>query len=187
METKTHVCPVWVGYFLASPLRKLQQDPYRILNPYVQPGMQVLEIGPAMGFFSIPLARMTGSKGKVYSVDIQEKMLLRLEERAKKAGVTGIIEPCLASNGSLQIEFLEGGIDFCLLAYVVHEVPDRPTFFIEIADAMKPGTLALLIEPKSHVRETEWNMSLTIARECGFNLAREVRIPGSRAFELVRK
>ena len=27
-----HVCPVWVGYFLASPLRKLYQDPRKILG-----------------------------------------------------------------------------------------------------------------------------------------------------------
>ena len=43
------VCPWWVGYILASPVRKLWQNPGRILEPFVQPGMNVLEPGPGMG------------------------------------------------------------------------------------------------------------------------------------------
>jgi len=56
------VCPVWVGYLLASPIRKLFQNPPKILSPYVENGMKVLDIGCVMGFFSLPLARMVGSK-----------------------------------------------------------------------------------------------------------------------------
>ena len=40
-----HVCPVWVGYLLASPLRKLFHNPKKILGPYVEEGMKVLDIG----------------------------------------------------------------------------------------------------------------------------------------------
>jgi hypothetical protein len=43
------VCPWWVGYILASPVRKLWQNPVRILKPFVRPGMTVLEPGPGMG------------------------------------------------------------------------------------------------------------------------------------------
>ncbi len=51
------VCPWWAGYFLASPLRQLFQDPAKILAPYVREGMTVLEPGPGMGFFTLELAR----------------------------------------------------------------------------------------------------------------------------------
>lgn len=36
------VCPVWIGYFLLSPLRKLFQNPNKILSPYVKDGMKGL-------------------------------------------------------------------------------------------------------------------------------------------------
>ncbi|MBW1867352.1 MAG: methyltransferase type 11, partial [Deltaproteobacteria bacterium] len=39
-----HVCPVWVGYLLASPLRKIFQNPDKILSDYVKEGMKVLDI-----------------------------------------------------------------------------------------------------------------------------------------------
>jgi hypothetical protein len=39
------VCPWWIGYLLASPLRCwLGQDPIKILSPYVREGMTVLEL-----------------------------------------------------------------------------------------------------------------------------------------------
>ena len=118
METKPHVCPVWMGYAMASPLRKLQQNPYKILSPFINEGMNVLEIGPAMGFFSIPMANMAGNNGKVYCVDIQKNMLRKLEHRAVKAGVEQTIETRLSTAGSLNIDDLKNSIDFTLLAYV---------------------------------------------------------------------
>ena len=66
------VCPVWIGYLLASPIRKLFQNPKKILYHYVKEGMMVLDIGCAMGFFSLPLSEMVGSKGKVICVDVQK-------------------------------------------------------------------------------------------------------------------
>ena len=48
-------------------------------------GMTVLEPGPGMGFFTLDLLRLVGSSGKVIAVDIQPKMLERLQHRAAKA------------------------------------------------------------------------------------------------------
>ncbi len=54
------VCPWWLGYFLASPIRRLWQNPAQILRPYVREGMTVLEPGPGMVFFTLELARLVG-------------------------------------------------------------------------------------------------------------------------------
>ena len=86
-----HVCPWWVGYLLISPIRRWLQDPDKILSPYISEGMTVLDVGPGMGFFTIPAARMVGNSGRVIAVDLQEKMLKSLVKRAEKAGVAGRI------------------------------------------------------------------------------------------------
>ena len=60
-----HVCPWWIGYLLASPIRRIFQNPEEILSPFIRFGMAVLEPGPGMGFFTIPLARMVGRRLRV--------------------------------------------------------------------------------------------------------------------------
>lgn len=82
-----HVCPVWVGYLLLSPPRKLWESPRKVLGPYMSPGMTVLEPGRGMGFFTLPASQMAGPEGKVLAVDIQPKMLQKV--RAQGAGQRG--------------------------------------------------------------------------------------------------
>jgi ubiquinone/menaquinone biosynthesis C-methylase UbiE len=47
--------------------------------------MTVLEPGPGMGAFTLELARLVGSSGRVVAVDVQSKMLDGLKRRAKRA------------------------------------------------------------------------------------------------------
>lgn len=181
METKTHICPVWIGYVMANPLRKLQQNPYKILSPYIDKEMKVLEIGPAMGFFSIPMARLTGATGKVYCVDIQQNMLEKLEHRANKAGVGKTIETRLSTSYSLNIDDLKNSIDFALLAYVAHEIPDKDSLFASLSESMKNNSSLLFIEPRGHVNSAAWAESLSIACTHGFQMAQKISISGSRS------
>ena len=160
-----HVCPVWVGYLLASPLRKAFQNPKKILGPYVTKGMTFLDIGCAMGFFSLPLAEMVGDQGKVVCVDMQEEMIRSLEKRARKAGLSETIETRLCSRDSLGLDDLTGGIDFVLASAVVHEIPDADNFFSEIYKAVKPGGKLLIIEPKGHVSKNEFNATICRAEQ----------------------
>jgi hypothetical protein len=111
MVKQSHVCPWWLGYFLASPMRRIFQNPDEILSPYVRPGMTVLEPGPGMGFFTIPIARMVGENGCVHVVDVQREMLDGLERRVKKAGLSSRISPRLAKPDSMEISDLIGKKD----------------------------------------------------------------------------
>ena len=92
------VCPWWLGYFLASPLRRLVYDPASILAPYVRSGTTVLEPGPGMGFFTLELARRVGDSGRVVAVDVQPRMLAGLKRRAAKAGVLDRVDVRLAGS-----------------------------------------------------------------------------------------
>jgi 2-polyprenyl-3-methyl-5-hydroxy-6-metoxy-1,4-benzoquinol methylase len=161
-------CPVWVGYLLASPVRRLFQRPEQILGLHVREGMTVLDIGCAMGFFSLPLARLVGPTGRVVCVDLQEKMLHALRKRARKAGLEARIEARQSSRDSLGLGDIHEQIDFALAFAVVHELADPSNFFRETHAALKPGTRLLVAEPSGHVSSAAFNASLGLARECGF-------------------
>jgi ubiquinone/menaquinone biosynthesis C-methylase UbiE len=175
------VCPVWVGYLLASPLRRLFQNPKQILSPYVKEGMKVLDIGCAMGFFSLPLSEMVGPGGRVICVDVQEKMIATLEKRAQKAGLSDNIEARVCPKGSLGLEDLKEQIDFALASAVVHEVPDSSSFFKEVCAAIKPTGRLLVIEPKGHVSQKDFELTVSTAKHAGFQLLDEPQISRSRA------
>ncbi len=141
------VCPWWLGYLLASPLRRLLQDPVEIVKPYAEEGMTVMDVGCGMGFFSLPLANLVGEKGRVVCIDLQEKMIKGLVTRAQKAGLTDRIDARVCSQSSLGVSDLAGKIDFVLAFALVHEVPDKDILFSEIHRAMKPAAKLLVAEP----------------------------------------
>ena len=144
-----HVCPVWVGYVLANPLRKLYHPPHRILLPWVSPGMTVLDVGSAMGFFSVPLAHLVGETGQVICVDVQQKMLQRLQKRAARAGVGEQILTQQVNHDTLSLD--PDVVDFALAFAVVHEVPNAQSFLQQVFWALKPNGSLLLAEPTGHV------------------------------------
>ncbi|MBN2182828.1 MAG: class I SAM-dependent methyltransferase [Sedimentisphaerales bacterium] len=182
-----HVCPVWVGYVLASPVRKLLQNPHKILKPYVNEAMTIADIGCAMGFFSLPLAKMVGANGRVVCVDIQERMIRSLEKRAAKAGLSGRIETIICDQNSLSLGDFKEKIDFALAIGVVHEVPDSARFFSEINEALKPAGSVLMAEGKSFVSETDFDRTVSIAERNGFTVAERPQIKRVRTVLLEKK
>src|ERR1700739_3684433 len=136
------VCPWWVGYFLASPLRRLMLDPEKVIGPFVREGMTVLEPGPGMGFFTLELARLVGPSGRVVAVDIQPRMLAGLQRGEIKEGVPRRVKTRQAAADSLNIADLKEHVDFTLAFAVVHEMPSASRFFAEAAQASKPGVVA---------------------------------------------
>lgn len=175
-KSRKRVCPWWVGYILLVPFRKLRHDPEKILGRYINPGMKVLEVGPGMGFFTLPLARMVGETGRVIGVDMQEKMISKLRKRAAKAALLDRLDLRVCTTESLQITDLTGQIDFTLAFAVMHEVSDQENFLREIYTAMRPAGLLLISEPAGHVSQSDCAATENAARQQGFMAVRRPKI-----------
>ncbi len=159
-----HICPWWLGYILASPIRRLLENPEELVGPFLRKGMIVMDYGCGMGFFSIPMARMVGSTGKVIAVDIQEKMLVSLERRARRARLSNI-ELLMPSE---LVKLPDRTAEFVAALHVVHELPDPIAFFRLMRRIMKLDAKLLVIEPKFHVNEDEFMKSIMVAQSAGF-------------------
>lgn len=183
---KQHLCPVWVAYTFLLPVRKLQHNPTRILGPYVKKGMKVMDYGCAMGYFSIPLAEMTGHEGTVYCVDIQEKMLSKLEKRVARYNVTDRVKLLLV-NKNYDPSELKGELDFILLFNVVHEVADKRQLFSDLGSMLKNGGKLLFSEPKGHVKPSEFQKSLQMAQEAGLKITGEKPVKNGISMVLVKE
>ncbi|MBD3170718.1 MAG: methyltransferase domain-containing protein [candidate division Zixibacteria bacterium] len=168
-ENKHSVCPWWYGYFLDNPIMRFLRKPDKTLKPYLKKGMTVLDIGCGMGLYSIAAAEIVGDGGKVYAVDLQEKMLRGLNKRAKRLNIADRIETRNCISDTLCVDDIAGKVNFALAMHVVHEVPDQLKLFREVHSSLAPGGYLLVAEPSGHVSASEFESTLAIAKEAGFN------------------
>ena len=181
-----HVCPWWIGYLLASPVRRIFQQPENVLALHSRPGLRVLEPGRGRGWCRGVAARLAGAAGRVIGVDIEPRMLAALRRRAATAGVLDRLDTRLAAPDSLGLADLAGAVDFTLAFAVVHELPAAGQFFREVARASKPGARMLFSEPKGHVSASAFDAEVELAREAGFVVVASPSIRSSHSALLER-
>ncbi|MDQ0197924.1 class I SAM-dependent methyltransferase [Neobacillus ginsengisoli] len=101
----------------------------------------VADLGAGNGYFTVPLAINTDQT--VYAVDIEPKMLHFLQEHARMKNVKNIkyVESNLES-----IPINDGEVDKILIAFVIHEVPDRQKVYNELKRIKKQEGKIVLVE-----------------------------------------
>ena len=78
-------------------------------------------------------------------------------------------------------------VDFALAFYMVHEVPDRKSFFKEILLALKPNGRFLIVEPKYfHGSKREFDKTVNDAIDIGFMPFQKPKVFMSRTIVLYR-
>ena len=143
--------------------------------------MNVLDLGCGMGFFSLPMAKMTGRSGRVFCIDLQKKMIEGLVKRAQKAGLSDRIEARTCRQDSLEVKDLAGRIDFALAFALVHEVPDKDRLFAEIYDTLNQDGKFMIVEPGGHVSKEDFEKTVATAQSVGFEALSDVKISRSHA------
>ncbi len=106
-------------------------------------GQTVCDLGAGNGFYTLPMAKAVGEKGKCYAVEIQPEMLRFLKKRAAAAKVENIeyvlgtfIDPKLPDNSQ----------DLILLVDVYHEFSHPEHMLKAIRRALKPEGKLVLVE-----------------------------------------
>jgi ubiquinone/menaquinone biosynthesis C-methylase UbiE len=105
--------------------------------------MTICDLGCGNGFYTIPLAQLTGSEGRVYAVDIQSEMLEMLVERAREAKVDNI-KPVLGT--AIDPKLPDGGIDLILLVDVYHEISHPEPMLAAMKRSLSPAGRIALVE-----------------------------------------
>src|SRR5262249_27004097 len=110
--TQHKPCPWWGGHLSTSPFQHLSHTPACFLEPHIRAGMTVREPGPGMGFFTLEIAKLVGSSGRVVAVDVEPQMIEGLKRRARKAGLLDRIDTRVVSPASMQLADLNAIADF---------------------------------------------------------------------------
>jgi 2-polyprenyl-3-methyl-5-hydroxy-6-metoxy-1,4-benzoquinol methylase len=175
---QVHVCPVQHAKALTSWYRRIIHNPQRILRRYLTEGATVADLGCGPGFFTIPMAKIVGEKGKVYAYDIQPEMLQLLQNYAVKKNVEKQIIKSVCDSHDMG--FLEK-FDFILAFWMLHETPDYSQIIKQVAAHLKPNGHFLVSEPKFHVKKQQLQEVIDIAEDCGLKLVNRPSINFSRS------
>ncbi|MEK6582726.1 MAG: class I SAM-dependent methyltransferase [Nitrospirota bacterium] len=164
-DKKNRICPVEIAGMLDNKIRRWLQNPRKILEPYIEEGMTVLDIGCGPGFFSIDMAQMVGKSGRVIASDLQEGMLQKLRDKIRGTELEERITLHKCEENKIGVS---DSVDFVLAFYLVHEVPNQEQLFNEISSILKPNGQVLIAEPLFHVSKTAFEETIKKARSAGF-------------------
>ena len=128
--------PKWMANLIDNPLRRKIQPPGETaLRHGIKPGMRVLEIGPGNGTYTLGAARQVGPEGELVTIDIESKMIERVNQRIEAEGVTNI-EARVANVYDLPFD--DQSFDLIYMIAVINEIPNIPQALAEFHRVLKP-------------------------------------------------
>ena len=148
---------------ILGPIRRLFEPPQRLIGPYVKNGQVVADLGCGSGYYTLALAELVGSEGKVYAVDLGKKCIRALEKKVDKGGYHNI--EAHASSAS-DVSFIKDrSVDFVLANGLLCSMADHRQLSVkEIKRILKPKGQAYLSlgagPPFGFVDQAEWEKIL---------------------------
>lgn len=159
-NNRSRICQVEHAASLDIKIRRWVQNPQKILAPYINEGMTILELGCGPGFFTVDMAQMVGTSGRVIAADLQQGMLEKIRLKIKNSELKGRITLHRCREHTIGIS---DSIDFVFLFYMVHEVSDKKKLFGEIESLLNKNGSILIVEPPFHVSQKSFEEMIRIA------------------------
>ncbi len=182
-DRNNRLCPAERAGMLDNKIRRWIQSPQKILAPYIEKGMVVLDIGCGPGFFSIDMAKMVGKTGRVIAADLQERMLEKVKTKIQATELQHRITLHKCEENKIGVS---EHVDFVLLFYVIHEVPNIGAFFSEIEAILKPNGQVFMVEPPFHVSKKEFDNTIKKANDAGLIVIKRPKLFLGKAVILKR-
>ena len=135
--------PLWRSIYTGRNIRR-KWEQFNL----VQEGQAFLDYGCGTGDFTIPAARIVGTRGKVYALDCFPRQIKIVEEKAKKEGLSNI--ETILSDGKIGLP--DEYIDVIWMCDVFHEVKQKRAVLQELHRVLKrEGVLTIYDGMKDEV------------------------------------
>jgi SAM-dependent methyltransferase len=117
-------------------------------------GTAVADVGAGSGFMVEEFARLVGSEGKVYAVDINPSMLDAIVQKAEQEGLSNI-EKILCPEDSVNLP--PRSVDLVFICDTYHHLPYPKATMASIHRALRPGGQLVLVDFRRVAGESsEW-------------------------------
>ncbi len=150
------------SFLMDNFIRRLIFPPEKFVSQFVSEGKVVADLGCGPGYFTLPLAKIVGQRGKVYAVDFDAKQIERVKEKAASKGYEETIEA--HSSSAAEVGFIpDKGVDFVFAGGLLCCMLDHAGAIREIKRILKEdGSVYLSIsklarknDPRA-ITKSEW-------------------------------
>ena len=107
-------------------------------------GDVVADLGAGSGPFVVPFAQAVGPTGKVYAVDVDQKLVDHIAAKMKEAGAQNVTA-LLGQFGDPALPAAD--VDVAFMHDVLHHVQDRAGYLKQAARYLKRGGRFAIVEP----------------------------------------
>lgn len=176
-NNNNRICPPELAGSLDNSIRKLLQNPRKILQPFISSGMTVLDLGCGPGYFTIEIARILDGSGKVIAADLQQGMLNKVIRKISGTEIESRIKIHKCQENLIGIS---EKVDFILAFWMIHEVYDPDRLIGELKSVLNPGGKVYVIEPKLHVSKKSFSNTVGKFKQAGFKIVENPKVFFSR-------
>lgn len=159
------VFPYQMAFTLLIPLRNIFLSPGELIRRLeLKDDLNVLEVGPGPGYFSVKIAK-TVTKGRLVLADIQQEMLDYARKRLDKKGFANVgYSLC---NGK-EFQFPDNFFDRIFMVTVIGEVENKEAYSKEFYRIIKAGGILSISELAGDPDKLTVNEVRELFQDAGF-------------------
>ena len=147
----------WLGVFEREGREVFNQRHAVVKELKLRPGSDVADIGAGTGFYSLLFAKVVGSTGNVFAVDITDDFIFNINRRAKEQNLNNIYA---VLSKQKDILLAPQSIDLAFVCATYHHFEYPQTILASINRALRPGGKLVIIDFRKQAEfSSEWVMS----------------------------
>jgi len=145
------VAPIVGGTFSTEDARDRAGEAEEVMElAEVKPGMSVADVGAGEGYYTVRLARVVGSKGRVLAEDIIPDVRDELSDRVQRERLDNVaVKLGTAENPMLP----SASFDRVFLVHMYHEVTSPYAFLWHLREGVKANGLVVVVDSNRPVRQ----------------------------------
>ena len=150
-RARRDVAPIVGGTFSTEDARDRAGEAEAVMRlAGVKPGMSVADVGAGEGYYTVRLARVVGSKGRVLAEDILPDIRDRLADRVQRERLDNVaVKLGAPDNPMLPLH----SFDRVFLVHMYHEVESPYAFLWHLRESVKPGGLLVVVDSNRPVKQ----------------------------------
>ncbi len=126
-----------------SEREKIERVPDILAAIGAKDGAHIADLGSSDGFYTLRIAKAVAPSGKAYAIDIEQKSLDKLRDRAQQEGITNV-DIILSEPADPKLP--TGALDAVLIRNAYHEMIAYRDILKGVMSGLKPGGLLVVSE-----------------------------------------